>query len=74
MAQIIVAEVFITEQSVRELMKAIEEAKEKNFVTIDVESVLSDIRFVINIESEPHTQESVRYYLKKGYHGPKGEH
>jgi len=84
------AELILTEQTVRELVKAIEKAKkettfiteptsEKKFAcdmtpeqfnlqqrrkgTIRVKSEYSKIEYVIHLEVEPHTQESLGYKL-----------
>lgn len=66
MARIVVAQVLMTEQDVKELMKAIEEGKEKNLERIAVKSEYSNVRFLIAMELEPHTQESIGYHIAGG--------
>lgn len=80
------ADVRITEQTVRELLRAIETAKEKVVEltsdpmpemseedywremrrrgTVRISSGYSKITFVVDLETKPHTQESLGYILE----------
>ena len=55
----------LTEQTIKELLLAIEKAKIFDYEVdnINVESEYSDVKFNISIETRPHTQESIGYKL-----------
>jgi hypothetical protein len=55
------ATIILTEQTVRELLQAIEKAKQNKVDHIKVSSEWSSFDFEINIETEPHTQESLGF-------------
>jgi hypothetical protein len=56
-------QVFITEQTLWELLKAVDLAKTKEPIptSIDILSEFSGIQFNIELEIKPHTQESLGY-------------
>ena len=58
-------QVFITEQTLRELLHVVDEAKKRTLVptNIDVLSEYSGVQFNIDLEVVPHTQESLGYKL-----------
>lgn len=60
------ASVMITEQTIRELTRAVEEAKEQGFEEISITSEYSGVQFIVYMETRPHTQESIGYRLTKG--------
>ena len=56
----------LTEQTVKELLLAIEKAKKDSglsIANINVESKYSSVKFNISLETKPHTQESLGYRL-----------
>jgi len=57
----------LTEQTVRELLIAIEEGKKNpSLDTIDITSDYSDVAFEIDLEIKPHSQESLGYKMTGG--------
>lgn len=56
--------VYLSEQTMRELWKELEETKEKYPYqdVILMRSDFSDVEFIIAVETKPHTQESLGYH------------
>jgi phage terminase small subunit len=67
------ASVSLTEQTLRELLKAVEAAKEIGREEVMVESPWSEISFLIHTEIKEHTQESEGYNRVSVKHGNKKE-
>jgi hypothetical protein len=66
--------VSITEQTVRELSRAVEQAKGGEKVeTLNVSSEFSGLSFYIDLEQEPNTQESLGYRINATLSTFKGE-
>ena len=63
MANISDLQLLITEQTVKELSKAIEKAHKANFKIMCVEALGRDVRFLVDVELKPHTQESLGYRI-----------
>lgn len=51
----------ITSVTINELVKAVEIARSKKCDKVEVTSPYSDISFIIDVEVEPHTMESLGY-------------
>jgi len=61
----------LTEQTVRELLRAVEDSRALGRDEVMVESPYSGISFVVHNEIKPHTQESLRYNKVSVRHGNK---
>ncbi len=58
-------EVRITEQTLREIVKAVDDANQVKHESIRVESEYSKVAFIVDLEVKPHTQESLGYRRKE---------
>lgn len=67
------ASVSLTEQTLRELLGAVDAAKEIGREEVMVESSWSEISFLIHTEIKEHTQESMGYNQISVRHGNKKE-
>lgn len=58
-------EVRITEQTLREIVKAVDDVNRVENKLARVESEYSKVVFTVDLELKPHTQESIGYILVK---------